>query len=37
LLVTANINSTSNKMKTAQDLYVDIIDIDQFMSLKWIK
>ena len=35
LLVTADLNSTSNKMKTAQSLGVNIINTAQFMSLKW--
>lgn len=34
LLVTANLNSTSNKIKTARSLGVDIIDIAHFLSLK---
>jgi len=37
LLVTANLSSSSNKMKTAQSLNINIIDIEQFMSLKWTK
>ena len=37
LLVTTNLNSTSDKMRTAQSLNIEIIDINQFMSLKWAK